>query len=77
VGRTLSKTCFLICLTSPVSGGCPLRIMWSVTMAQSNGTLCLLARFMTGRWRFWLRFIAVCIRISLDGSGRINCGGFL
>ena len=43
----------------------------------SSGTLSSPVWFMTGRWRFWLRFIVAYIRISSEGLGRTNCGGFL
>jgi hypothetical protein len=33
--------------------------------------------YITGRWRFWPNFIVACIRISLEGLGRTNCGGSL
>jgi hypothetical protein len=43
MGKALSKTRFLVCLTLLDAGKRLLRIIWSILMVSSSGTLCLLA----------------------------------
>jgi hypothetical protein len=57
VGIEPSRRFSLICLTLPAIKGRLLQIIWSAQMVAFNGTSNSLGCSMTGRRRWWLRFI--------------------
>ena len=63
VGIELLKRFFRVCLFLLALRRHPLRTIWSAQMESSNGTSSLLGCFMTGRWRFWPRFIGACMLV--------------
>jgi hypothetical protein len=58
VGIEPSRMSSLICFPLPAIRERLLRIIWSVQMVSFNGTSNSLGCSMTGRWRWWLRFIS-------------------
>jgi hypothetical protein len=64
VGIEPSRLSSLICLSLPATRGRLLRIIWSTQMVSSIRTSNSLGCFMTGRWRWWLRFISAYMIVN-------------